>query len=50
MVGGIDGMETEQAGNAVDQSMKKEPASMGETESAAGFTEPWSVSLLLVDA
>jgi hypothetical protein len=36
-------METEQAGNAVDQPIKKEQASMGETESAAGFTEPPSV-------
>lgn len=48
MVGGIDGIETEQAGNEVDQSMKKEPASMGETESAAGFTEPSSVSCSLI--
>jgi len=33
-------METEQAGNAVDQPIKKEHAAMGETESAAGFTDP----------
>jgi hypothetical protein len=40
-------METEQAGNAVDQPIKKEHAAMGETESAAGFTEPPSVSYSL---
>ena len=41
-------METEQAGNAVDQPIKKEYAAMGETESAAGFTEPPSVCHALI--
>jgi len=42
-------METKQAGNAVDQPIKKEHAAMGETESAAGFTEPPSVSPSLIN-